>query len=171
MDVDAAEQPKVSYGRIVRDEAGNVIDIILDDDEEEPAPAEEGVPGRQALNPEHEYEPEAVEAKTDVVRCESGPVFCSIPQSLSFTFTPPQGLGLHRADDDPVALESMSSTSRPVKRHSSTSEREWLRQLVVKHDDDYEKMARDKSLNVWQKTPGEIKRMVRKAGGVEKLAQ
>jgi len=32
-------------------------------------------------------------------------------------------------------------------------------------------MSRDRSLNVWQKTPGEIKRMVKKAGGVEKLAK
>jgi nucleolar protein 16 len=30
-------------------------------------------------------------------------------------------------------------------------------------------MSRDRKLNVWQKTPGEIKRMVRKAGGVERL--
>jgi nucleolar protein 16 len=29
-------------------------------------------------------------------------------------------------------------------------------------------MSRDKQ-NVWQKTPGELKRMVRKAGGVDKL--
>lgn len=65
----------------------------------------------------------------------------------------------------------MSSSSKPVQRHSSTSEREWLSQLVAKHGDDYEKMSRDRKLNVWQKTPGEIKRMVRKAGGVDKLAR
>lgn len=46
----------------------------------------------------------------------------------------------------------------------------WLVQLVKKHGDDWDKMARDRKLNVWQKTPGEIRRMVRKAGGVEKLA-
>lgn len=61
--------PKVSYGRIVRDEQGNVIDIILEEDEQAEADEEGGVKG--ALNPEKEYEPEAVEAKTDVVRCES----------------------------------------------------------------------------------------------------
>lgn len=70
-----------------------------------------------------------------------------------------------------VALENMSATSQPVKRHSSTSEREWLSQLVKKHGDDYERMSRDKKLNVWQKTPGEIRRMIRKAGGLEKLAK
>ena len=71
---------------------------------------------------------------------------------------------------DHPALENLSATSQPVKRHTSTSEKEWLRQLVVKHGDDYEKMSRDKGLNVWQKTPGEIKRMVKKAGGVEKFS-
>lgn len=30
-------------------------------------------------------------------------------------------------------------------------------------------MSADLKLNVWQKTSGEIKRMIKKAGGVEKL--
>jgi hypothetical protein len=59
--------PKVSYGRIIRDDAGNVVDIILDEEDEE---AEEKDEGREALNPEEEYVPAPVEAKTDVVRCE-----------------------------------------------------------------------------------------------------
>ena len=59
----------MSYGRIVRDEAGNVIDIILEEDEPTQEEQEDG--GRGALNPEKEWEPEAVEAKTDVVRCKS----------------------------------------------------------------------------------------------------
>ena len=66
-------------------------------------------------------------------------------------------------------MEALAASAAPVNRHSSTSERTWLSQLAKKHDDDYERMARDRSLNVWQKTPGELKRMVRKAGGVEKL--
>lgn len=45
----------------------------------------------------------------------------------------------------------------------------WLVSSVQKHGDDYEAMAKDRKLNVWQKTPGELKRMVRKAGGVQKL--
>jgi nucleolar protein 16 len=63
-----------------------------------------------------------------------------------------------------LALENLSSTSRPVKRHSSTSEKEWLSLLTKKYGNDYEKMARDRELNVWQKTQGEIRRMVKKAG-------
>lgn len=56
-----------------------------------------------------------------------------------------------------------------MKRHSSMSERTWLQQLVDKYGDDTEKMARDRKLNVWQKTEGEIKRMIKKAGGVQLL--
>ncbi|WWD02372.1 hypothetical protein V865_000411 [Kwoniella europaea PYCC6329] len=106
--VPAAEeeaQPKVGFGRIIRDEEGN------------------------------EREREEVQGKTEVVR----------------------------------QLEALSSTSAPVKRHSSTSEKTWLINLVQKYNDDYESMARDMKLNVWQKTKGEIKRMINKAGGVEKL--
>jgi nucleolar protein 16 len=58
-----------------------------------------------------------------------------------------------------------------VIRHTSTSERTWLNQLVTAHGDDYAAMARDRKLNVWQKTEGELKRMVKKAGGVEKLSR
>ncbi|WWC93574.1 nucleolar protein 16 [Kwoniella sp. B9012] len=130
--VPAAEeeaQPKVGFGRIIRDEEGNVIDIIIDEDEE--VQDQEGnVPFE-----EDEGEREKVQGKTEVVR----------------------------------QLEALSSTSAPVKRHSSTSEKTWLINLVQKYNDDYESMARDMKLNVWQKTKGEIKRMINKAGGVEKL--
>jgi nucleolar protein 16 len=62
--------PKVSYGRIIRDDQGNVIDIILDEEEDQGGKDGEGeVEG--ALNPVKEWVPEKVEAKTDVVRCES----------------------------------------------------------------------------------------------------
>lgn len=64
--------PKVSYGRIIRDDQGNVIDIILDEEEDQDQGAKDGgeeVEG--ALNPAKEWVPEKVEAKTDVVRCVS----------------------------------------------------------------------------------------------------
>ncbi|WWC63082.1 uncharacterized protein I303_105681 [Kwoniella dejecticola CBS 10117] len=124
------EQPKVGFGRIIRDEEGNVIDIIIDEDEETDPMHEGNVPFA-----EDEEERQPVEGKTEVVR----------------------------------QLEQLSSTSAPVTRHSSTSEKTWLKSLVRKYDDDYESMARDRKLNVWQKTQGEIKRMVKKAGGVDRL--
>ena len=68
-----------------------------------------------------------------------------------------------------LALEALAATSQPVKRYTSISEKTWLHNLVEKHGDDTESMAGDMKLNVWQKTQGEIKRMIKKAGGVEKL--
>jgi nucleolar protein 16 len=56
-----------------------------------------------------------------------------------------------------------------VIRHPSTSEHVWLGQLVHKYGDDSDAMARDLKLNVWQKTAGEIRRMIKKAGGAERL--
>jgi len=62
--------PKVSYGRIIRDDQGNVIDIILDEEEDQGV-KDSGEEVEGALNPVKEWVPERVEAKTDVVRCES----------------------------------------------------------------------------------------------------
>lgn len=66
-------------------------------------------------------------------------------------------------------LEALAATAAPVQRHTSAAEGIWLTRLVHKHGDDFSRAALDRKLNVWQKTPGELKRMVRKAGGVEKL--
>jgi nucleolar protein 16 len=61
-DVDAEAHaeaaPKVGFGRIIRDEEGNVVDIIIDEEPEQDDEQEE------------EVQREPVLAKTDVVKCE-----------------------------------------------------------------------------------------------------
>ncbi|WVF72611.1 nucleolar protein 16 [Kwoniella sp. CBS 6097] len=133
--VEVEEAPKVGFGRIIRDEDGNVIDIVIDEEpeQEQAAGGEKAEGDSPFVHDEAERAP--VQGKTDVVR----------------------------------KLEQLASTSEPVTRHSSTSEKTWLQQLVIAYGDDYERMARDRKLNVWQKTQGEIKRMIKKAGGVDKL--
>ncbi|BEJ12800.1 hypothetical protein CspHIS471_0212600 [Cutaneotrichosporon sp. HIS471] len=121
-----AAAPKIGFGRIVRDEEGNVIDIIIDGEEED---------GKLKPLNEDEKAPERVVAKTQVVR----------------------------------DLEALAASSVPVLRHTSSQEHVWLAELVRAHGGDYTTMARDRKLNVWQKTPGEIRRMVKKAGGVTAL--
>ncbi|ADV21396.1 nucleolar protein 16 [Cryptococcus gattii Ru294] len=121
-----AENVKVGFGRIIRDEEGNVIDIIIDEDEQEQ---------EEQIEVDEEKKMGPVEAKTEVVK----------------------------------RLEELAASAAPVKRHSSMSERTWLQQLVDKYGDDTEKMARDRKLNVWQKSEGEIKRMIKKAGGAQLL--
>ncbi|GAA5845924.1 hypothetical protein JCM9279_002426 [Rhodotorula babjevae] len=67
------------------------------------------------------------------------------------------------------ALEERASRKTKVIRHTSEFEHAWLVDLVQKHGDDLTAMARDRKGNVWQKTPGELKRAIAKAGGVDKL--
>ncbi|WVN85499.1 nucleolar protein 16 [Cryptococcus depauperatus CBS 7841] len=83
--------PKVGFGRIIRDEEGNVVDIIIDEDPK--------VAGAAASDIDEDVEAR-VEAKTEVVR----------------------------------QLEALAATSVPVQRHSSTSERTWLGNLVSKEE-------------------------------------
>ncbi|ETS63326.1 hypothetical protein PaG_01604 [Moesziomyces aphidis] len=60
-------------------------------------------------------------------------------------------------------LQTRADNAEPVQRHTSTLETDWLAQLVAKHSDNYTAMARDRTLNPWQKTPGEIRRALNKA--------
>ncbi|KAI5454764.1 Nucleolar protein 16 [Naganishia albida] len=67
-------------------------------------------------------------------------------------------------------LEVISATTnKPVIRHTSNNERDWLISMVQAYGDDTDAMARDIKRNVWQRTRGEINRMLKKAGGVPKL--
>ena len=45
-----------------------------------------------------------------------------------------------------------------MSRFSSLNEFAWLAELVHKHGDDIDAMVRDRHLNIWQKTAGEIRR-------------
>lgn len=56
-----------------------------------------------------------------------------------------------------------------MPRFTSSGERGVLRQLVDKYGQDVEAMARDRKLNVDQRTAGELKRAIKKAGGFEGL--
>ncbi|GAA5898426.1 Nop16p [Sporobolomyces salmoneus] len=76
---------------------------------------------------------------------------------------------VHAKTDVVRALEERAAQKTKVIRHSSEFEKDWLVSLVEKYDEDIAKMARDRKANVWQKTPGELRRMINKAGGFEKL--
>ena len=58
-------------------------------------------------------------------------------------------------------LASRPEVKRP--RHVSEREREWLENLVGRHGEDYEAMARDRKLNPMQQTAADIARRIRKS--------
>ncbi|KAK4702944.1 nucleolar protein 16, partial [Phenoliferia sp. Uapishka_3] len=66
-------------------------------------------------------------------------------------------------------LEALAATQQKVIRFTSAIEADWLLALVDKYGDDITDMTRDRKLNPWQKTAGEIKRAIVKAGGFSKL--
>lgn len=49
-------------------------------------------------------------------------------------------------------------------RHASTGELAYLDRLVQKYGDDIERMARDRKLNPEQRTAGELRRGLKRAG-------
>jgi type I restriction-modification system DNA methylase subunit len=56
-----------------------------------------------------------------------------------------------------------------VPRFSSNGELAFLQRLISKHGRDVAAMMRDRKLNRDQRTEGEIRRAIRKAGGFEEL--
>ena len=69
-------------------------------------------------------------------------------------------------------MEQLSEArAGPVPRWTSKGEHATLQRLVEKHGEDVEAMARDVKLNVDQRTAGELRRAIRKAGGFAALGR
>ncbi|EPQ32158.1 uncharacterized protein PFL1_00355 [Pseudozyma flocculosa PF-1] len=133
-------KPKKGMARIIRDDEGNVVDIIEAADDEETTPW--GKPLKDIVDSDEQIE----------------------------NWMPPKS-NLDK-DGNPIvqALEQLEAQAAPVIRHTSTAERTWLHEMVQKHGQDIESMAKDRRINVHQKTAGEIRRAINKAGGFEALA-
>ncbi|KAG2158153.1 ribosome biogenesis protein Nop16 [Suillus bovinus] len=141
------------FGRIIRDESGDVIRIDLAESEE----MQESV--------ENNGLPEAdVDEKTmdDWVGC------LNKTQHRNDTMDA-RGLSSScaRGTHPVVVLEKLSASGRALARHSSCGERTYLAHLIQKYGDNYERMAIDRRLNPEQKTVGELRRAIGKAGGIE----
>ncbi|KAL6309005.1 ribosome biogenesis protein Nop16 [Sparassis latifolia] len=138
------------YGRIIRDEDGNIVDVQMGEEEAEETPAD----GMLDDLPD----PTRDEQLAGWVGLGSHP---STQQLNNATITPVV-----------QALEEISkaSGSKRPPRFTSAGEAATLRRLIQKHKDDVESMARDRKLNRDQRTPGELHRAITKAGGFAALA-
>ncbi|KAG8937904.1 Nucleolar protein 16 [Tulasnella sp. 408] len=124
----ATDIPK-GYGRIVRDEQGNVVRIEEAGDQDS-SNVDDALPAwatqrLDLFDDEDETAEKADSApKTDVVR----------------------------------ALEERASKWKQATVPQSENEIKWLMSLVQAHGDDIDAMHMDVKLNVWQRTPGELRR-------------
>lgn len=60
-------------------------------------------------------------------------------------------------------LEQLAESGvRKPPRTQSKREEDWIEALVDKYGEDYGKMFRDRKLNVWQQSEGDIRRRVKK---------
>lgn len=157
------------YGRIIRDADGNVVDVELaDEDEEEPADGAERLvedipdPSKQkGLVDWVAVGSKPGAANTHVVQSEF------VRQSSLISRWVLIIVGRLRWM---LGLEELVQTrGGPALRHSSHGELGVLRRLVAKYKDDVDAMARDRKLNVDQRSAGQLARAIKKAGGVEEL--
>ncbi|KAK0538681.1 Nucleolar protein 16, partial [Tilletia horrida] len=137
-----AKPLRKGLGRIIRDDQGNVLDIIEGDDDEDTRPHSAETPWGKPLNADWE--------RLEDAQRPAEPERAHLPALVG-----PQT----QAGQKVIAsLEQRAATAAPVHRHSSALEADWLRTLVQTHGDDVDAMARDPKRNIWQKTAGEIRR-------------
>lgn len=135
-------QPTKGMGRIIRDEEGNVVDIVIDEDED----AEEEVTpwGKSMEGWEDKDLPSATTGSQTKSKDGSSKVV--------------------------EALEAIPDHG-PLPRHVSALEAHWLLSIVRKHGRDVDAMFMDKKLNELQKTKGEIRSRIKRAGGFDKIEE
>jgi len=135
----------IGLGRIMRDEAGRIIAVETNDDVDTPP-----------SNHRSDLVEEAAAAAA--IRTPDGQSWISFGQTSG-------------AEKPNTALtQALPDVFRgPVPRFTSKGEIIFLRKLISKHGQDVTAMIRDRRLNPDQRTEGEIRRAINKAGGFEKL--
>ncbi|PPQ64020.1 hypothetical protein CVT24_009394 [Panaeolus cyanescens] len=140
------EVAPAKFGRIVRDDTGNVIGFELDDNEE---PNGGGNNEMEVLNDDSESRERWINLSTNL----------------------PNHDNQHLIEDLSAIAAPMTGTntlSVPISgvgaRHVSAGELKYLRQLVQKHGSNVAAMARDRRLNPEQRTVGQLRRTLKKAG-------
>ncbi|BGP28228.1 Nucleolar protein 16 [Rhodotorula toruloides] len=176
---------KPGMARIIRDEKGNVVKIIVGGENGEEIEEKVVEPSRTGAESDDDEE-EGSEGEEEAEKQPWGPPLkdWDAQRALEQEHGSLEGVSKKSKQGIPIfgapleveaktnivrALEERASHKAKVVRHTSAFEHDWLVSLVAKYDEDIGKMARDRKANVWQKTPGELKRMIAKAGGFETL--
>jgi len=161
------------YGKIVRDENGAVLRIELPEaDEGQTNNSQSRSKGKgRAMETWGEAMDDSDEEAEKMIPAEAS-TWLHIGSSAPKEEPKPNALGVGRkrgGKELVTALEKLSASTVKTPRHASNHEMVWLRDLVAVHGRDINAMAHDLKRNVWQKTPGELKRAINKAGGFDKL--
>jgi len=138
------------YGKIIRDADGNVLGVELseavDDDEPVQDPDPNRARARQAEDTEEMRDPE-------------------MDSRVRANWVTELGGGSKGGADVVKSLERLATgTPSSGPRHSSSLETNYLQRLVSKHQADVDAMARDRRFNPEQRTVGQLRRGLKKAG-------
>lgn len=139
---------RAGFGRILRDEQGNAVDIEFGDEDDGTLDTDRNVGTMDAY----------VDEKSVSTWTQLG--------NRAATRT-------KRPNSVVQELEKISGgdTEKKAPRFPSEGEVGYLKRLVGKHGENLEAMSRDRKLNPDQRTIGELMRLMKKAGGFEKFAE
>ncbi|EDR10983.1 uncharacterized protein LACBIDRAFT_192580 [Laccaria bicolor S238N-H82] len=145
----------VGFGKIIRDEAGNVLHVELNDTEEESAATVANSTEMKNIQIDNDITTRWVTDlgghPKDIAVSEKGGQLLETLESLS-------------------CIKHMGSATLSVPlsgagpRHAAAGEVAYLQRLVKKYGNDVERMAIDRKLNPDQRTAGQLKRALRNSG-------
>ncbi|KAK0502815.1 ribosome biogenesis protein Nop16 [Armillaria luteobubalina] len=147
------------YGRIIRDDAGNVLRVELPEQDQE---------GDNTNSPGRDIDMETLEP--DVNQKDLQKWVADLGGSETRRPTGKDGDIVKELERLSAVPTNKTQTTMSIAltgsgpRHTAKGELEYLLKLVEKHGKDAEKMARDRKLNPDQRTTGELRRALKRAG-------
>ncbi|KAF8742728.1 hypothetical protein AX14_002534 [Amanita brunnescens Koide BX004] len=131
------------FGRILRDEAGKVVQVTLNPEDTEDRLKDSSEVMREPENTQNARE----KWVTNLGKQNDG------------TSRLEKYVTVEALEHISVAAKTMT-----IARHASQGEIKYLQRLVDKYGNDMEQMARDRKLNADQRTAGELRRALKRAG-------
>ncbi|KAK0448288.1 ribosome biogenesis protein Nop16 [Desarmillaria tabescens] len=147
------------YGRIIRDDAGNVLRVELPEQDQE---------GDNPNSPGRDIDMETLEPDVDQKVLQKW--VADLGGSETRRPTGKDGDIVKELERLSAVPTNKTQTTLSIAltgsgpRHTAKGELEYLLKLVEKHGKDAEKMAKDRKLNPDQRTTGELRRALKRAG-------